>query len=287
MRWAALVLVGCGRVGFDPTADALTDATGDAFDETRCTWSTPAALTALNSPDDESEPALSPDGTTIVFTSNRTGELDLYSATFDAGAWSAPQRIGALDSPSAQGGAAWSPTGDALYFTSFRNGPLGFYLSAYEDGSFGAPTRVSGLEGLTEQLGTTVRGDHLELFYSSRLSPSTIQRAVRSSTTAAWTPMGDVSELVASFDRGYPGVSSDGRVMYFAETRMNGRFTLARTTRPTIDAPFGAPELVSILDGGRNDGDPQPSADGSQLLMSSDRASAGDFDLYVSTRVCP
>ncbi len=280
MRWAALVLVGCGRVAFDPATDAV-------LDETRCAWSEPEPLTALNTTAEESEPALSPDGRTLVFTLDRPGGDDLYQASFDGVAWSPRQLIGPLDSPAGQGGAAWSPAGDALYFTSFRDGPLGFYVATYEGGEFGAPTRVPGLEGLSEQLAPTVRGDHLEMFYSSRLSPSTIQRAVRPDATAPWVPAGEVTELDGPRDVGYPGVSADGLVLYYEATQPGGRFTIVRAVRPSLAAPFGPPEIVTALDGGRNDGDPQPSADGSRIVFTSDRARSGDYDLYLATRVCP
>lgn len=47
-------------------------------------WSAPKALTGVNSPDNEWEPTLSPDGHTLYFTSNREGSqgYDLYAASF-------------------------------------------------------------------------------------------------------------------------------------------------------------------------------------------------------------
>jgi Tol biopolymer transport system component len=44
-------------------------------------FSLAAPIADINSPDDERDPWLSPDGTTFFFTSDRTGTLQIYEAT--------------------------------------------------------------------------------------------------------------------------------------------------------------------------------------------------------------
>src|SRR5687768_16147650 len=102
MRSALVVLLaGCGRVGFDPvTSDAAgADTIADAFDESRCTWSVPTEIPGINTDEIEAEPAMSPDGSLIVFASNRFGDgIDrLYGAPLVGTDWT-PARIVELDS---------------------------------------------------------------------------------------------------------------------------------------------------------------------------------------------
>lgn len=289
VRWVVMIgaVAGCGRVAFEPVTDGALAAVDAPVDETRCTWSAPVAIAELNTPASEAEPALSPDGAVLVFTSDRLGDDDLFVSVRQDDGWTAPSVVASLQSGADDQGPAWSADGTQLYFTSYRSGPLRVYASSYDGGTFGPPVLVPGLESLTEVTSPTVRRDDREMFYSSRVPPSAIERATRASPTDAWTPRGPVPELVASRDRGYPGLSPTGHVLYFEQTEPGVGFHIARVARSTLDEPFGAPERVTEIAGGRNDGDPEVSADGTQLLLSSDRARAGDYDLYLATRTCP
>jgi Tol biopolymer transport system component len=287
---AIVILAACGRIAFDARVDATGtgDATGDAFDDSACTWSQPVRLQDLNTNRSESEPALAPDGTTIVFASDRMGggTSRLFVSTRAGNGWTPPALISALDHANGAAGPMWNAAGDRLYFASYRMGPLHLYISTY-NGSFGPPQLVSGLQALTEELAPTVRGDELEMFFSGRVPPSQISYATRATTADPWQPRGNVPELVGIMDHGYPGVSGDGRTIYF-EATAGSRFGIVRSRRPTLDASFGPPEPVPALDGSpAGDGDPQPSFDGSEIFFASDRASPGDFDLYRADRICP
>lgn len=290
MRWVLLLLVGCGRIGFDPSAGASTDASGDAsadaFDDSNCVWGSPVALDDVNTGDSESEPVLSPDGRILVFASNRMGGVArLFQSTRVGSAWSAASLIASLDSGAVDHGPSWNASGTRLYFSSFRGGPLRFYEAEFDGTSFGSVQLVAGLEALTESLAPTVRGDELEMFFSSRLAPSHIEYARRSSTSRSWQSLGSVPELVDAIDHGYPGVSADGLALYF-EVERPGGFFIGRSRRPALEEPFGAVELVAELDAAGSHGDPQPSFDGTELVFASDRGQPGNFDLYLSARVC-
>lgn len=266
--------------------DAATDGTGSSL---QCgMWSVPVPLTDLNAvTDGDAEPALSPDGSTIVFTSSRIGGVDrLFRSTRQGQGWTTPTVIASLDSGAMDSGPAWNATGDRLYFASYRAGPLALYVSSVTGGVFGPPALVPGLESLSESTAPTIRGDELEMFFSSRLPPRHIEWATRSSTSAPWQSRGNVPELVTTFDHGYPGVTTDGLELYFEADRATGGFEIARAVRPTVDAPFGAPQFVPELAAGGSTGDPQTSVGGTEMVLASDRASFGDFDLYHSTRVC-
>src|SRR5262245_3201232 len=146
MRLAWLLACGCGRIAFDPLPS--DGRVGDAT----CTWSpwsTPRLITELQSPVDELDPALSPDGQTLVFVrvpAGATLELSALAGT----TWGPPSTIPALDALGANYGAAWSADGRHLYFTSDRTGVIRLYVSQVDAGAFGPPAQVAGL-GLVQE----------------------------------------------------------------------------------------------------------------------------------------
>lgn len=93
--------------------------TGDAYPSA-------APLDGITTPGSESNPAISPDGTLLVFVSDREGGVggaDLYASRARGGAWSPPTNLGpAINSPQADFAPGFSPDGTYLFFTSERPG---------------------------------------------------------------------------------------------------------------------------------------------------------------------
>jgi hypothetical protein len=75
------------------------------------------------------QPALSPDRSTIVFSSNRRGDFDLYLMDPDGGNL---RRI--TTEPGADGDPAWTPDGSRIVYTATRNG-ASQVVSVKADGS--------------------------------------------------------------------------------------------------------------------------------------------------------
>lgn len=85
----------------------------------------PAELLAISSELGESNPAISPDGTVLVFAAERPGGLggpDLYASREEAGTWSAPKLLARASSPFADFAPYISHDGRYLFFTSERPG---------------------------------------------------------------------------------------------------------------------------------------------------------------------
>ena len=79
-----------------------------------------------NSSAEDAHPSLSPDGSTVVFVSNRSGAPRLWSVpapALDATAFDVPVALATGSAPEIpEGGPAWSPDGSTLAFSSARSG---------------------------------------------------------------------------------------------------------------------------------------------------------------------
>jgi hypothetical protein len=88
-------------------------------------YPTAVALEAIDTPESEGNPAISPDGTLLVFVSERAGGAggdDLWASRFRDGAWTPPKNLAAANSPQADFAPSFSPDGRYLFFTSERPG---------------------------------------------------------------------------------------------------------------------------------------------------------------------
>ncbi|HEU0035861.1 MAG TPA: hypothetical protein VFQ53_34850 [Kofleriaceae bacterium] len=84
-----------------------------------------------------------------------------------------------------------------------------------------------------------------------------------------------------------PSLTADMLEIYFDSERAaagGGNGDIWFASRTTITEPFSAPVLVSELTSPGDDTTPDVSPDGLTIYFGSDRASAGNRDLYVSTR---
>jgi Tol biopolymer transport system component len=77
---------------------------------------------------DDREPAWSPDGTKLAFTSNRDGNWEIYVMNADG---SGQTRL--TDHPEHDGEPSWSPDGGSLVFSSNREGGYDLYIFTLKD----------------------------------------------------------------------------------------------------------------------------------------------------------
>jgi TolB protein len=84
----------------------------------------------------DAEPAWSPDGTRIVFSSDRSGDRELYVVSADGG-----DVTQLTASPDFDGQPTWSPDGTMIAFTTDRGPSRDVYLM-HADGS--DPVNLSG-----------------------------------------------------------------------------------------------------------------------------------------------
>lgn len=216
-------------------------------------WGEPKSLgPVMNTTGYDHLPFITPDGHTMVFSSDRAGGAgfnDLYTSfrrnAADDFGWEAPVRIAELSGPTDEYGA-WGfrdPATGALtlYFASDRTGGLGahdIYSSTLQaDGKFSTPTVVQELSTTVGDVMPTIREDGLELYLTSNrpggLGSVDIWTSTRATTSERWSAPVNVTALNSTVGEQRAGTFGNGSEIYFFSSRAggNGGSDLYRATR--------------------------------------------------------
>jgi len=143
-------------------------------------WDIPFNLGAVvNSSSWDSQPAVTPDGNTLYFVSNRPGGLggyDIWKTTLNAeGEWSKPVNLGTdINTAYDEHTPFIHPDGKTLYFSSDGWPGLGnmdiFYSRAQVDGKWGKPVNIGyPINTFNEETGLMVTPDGKQGMFSSVL----------------------------------------------------------------------------------------------------------------------
>jgi Tol biopolymer transport system component len=273
------LLPACGRFDF-----GLLD---DAPASTTCTpWISAGPIAELASTGVDWAPAVSADGNRIVFSSDRSGDYELYMSTRSGASWTPPALL-PINSALRDTDPAWTPDGSELYFTSNRSGDYHLYVSAFDGTSFAAPVLVPGLESVVAK-GPWISADGLELLYTlAATMPDDLARATRGTTSAPWTDRGTLAELNSTDSDGYATLTPDGLTIYFETVRNDPASDIFVSHRSAVGAAFDPPSPLADLDVvfDKTEGDPDVARDGTTLLWASNHDTA-TIDVYSATRTC-
>ena len=271
-------------------------------------WAAPTNLTVLNSAFNEGGPAISKDGLSLYFQSDRPGGqglADLYVSERESveDPWGPPQNLGAVVNTAFNDNVAnLSRDQHYLFFASDRPGGAGnldMWVSWREHthDNFGwqpavplvplnsasidaGPASFDGGEGGAPQLffasDRPGGSGSLDIFLSEQDAEGNFGPPVR------------IEELASPLADQAPEISHDGLAMYLQSSRVGsaGPADLWVATRPTVSDPWSAPaNLGPIVNSPFTDGQPSLSNDRRSLNFFSGRpGGAGGNDLYLTTR---
>jgi Tol biopolymer transport system component len=188
-------------------------------------------LDALSSPGIETSPALSADGLTLWFGSDRLGgqgDLDIWVTTRSArdAAWSAPENLAALNSSEKDIPRPPGQHARVMPMASDRDMP-GYYAIAFATRSatlapFGEPEPVAELSFPDEStVDAFLSDDGLTLLYVTGppFGPADLYVASRRATADRFEHHTPLADLNTADDERDPWLSPDGRELYFASDR--------------------------------------------------------------------
>lgn len=272
---AALATSACGRVDFD--AREVVDATPSG--RTCSPWSAPRHLARASTVGVEFAPAFDASGLALVYTSNVTGDYDLYVARratladeFSAGVRLAVSLVGVDEV-----GPTFEPTTGALHWFTTTN----------QQGRLGADNTVTDvtdvmLPGFHPWFTQDGRGVFVTVY---DVDDANLLHATRASETAPWVVDNLVAGLVrVGLGEGWATLDEVDGLLYFE------RDIAARpgTSELAVAAPPYDPASVSVIaTAPSRTSDPSLSTDGTELVFSADfPGGLGSTDLYELRRTC-
>lgn len=277
-------------------------------------WQPPKQLgDSLSTDADEYEPALSPDGLTLIFVQGRPGEgADLYQTIRTPDGWTDPTPIAELNTEYDELGPAFAPDGNSLYFYSDRPGTLGGYdIWVVEKTDSGwADPRVLGpsVNSVFNDYGPAVSPDGERFYFASNRPrdpaetvidehgrwPATVRESFQNLPYDIYHAevtdrgIGEATinlDLSSAFNDGAPEVSPVNDFVYFASDRPGGEggFDLYRS-RLVEGEFFPVEHLGDGVNTQYNELDPTLGMSGFGLAFSSDRVlgmdADRDYDIY-------
>jgi Tol biopolymer transport system component len=256
----------------------------------------------VNSSFGDEQPAISADGLTLLFASDRPGghgDRDLWICTRPSSSepFGKPENLGrAVNSSFCDSGPVLSGDGLTLLFHSSRPGGLDdmdmwMCQRAAPDKPFGQPINLSPTVNQGYANTPALSADGLTLFFASYcaggLGDRDLWMSRRASTEESFGVTFNLGPTVNSnFVDGGPVLSADGLTLLFHSNRPGGRGKddLWMSTRASLTESFGRPvNLGPSVNRSMIDGSPTLSGDSRTLVFDSTRPGGhGRFDLWMA-----
>lgn len=232
-------------------------------------WSDPQPVAAVNTAAGDGCPIEAPDGQSLYVASNRAasgaqGKLDIYRARrTPAGGWGVPENLGApVNSPEFDYCPTPLPNGELLFISSRKSREDCYPGNAPPPAPAGGPAPGDMYKSREQAGGGWTQPVHLGCYPKG---PNT----AGAEYSPSWVRTAEGVFLYFSSD-GYP--DSQGQDIY--------------VSRVADDGSVGPGRRVAELSTSADDRMPNVSADGLEIVFSSNRAGASPFDqdIYVATR---
>ena len=241
--------------------------------------SLPGTSSNLNSPAVDGCASLSPDGLTLAFNSNRTGNFDIYLAKRGGTSegFGEPERLPAPINGSATDSCPTLLQGKRMIFTSFRDDPAGdLYMTRLGPKGWSAPQRFGsninqpGIQEESAALYEDKEGREV-LIWSRRNGavPGDIFQSIDGGP--ATLVQGGVNSSAAD---NRPSVTHDGKTIFWDSTRNSDPSDpdIWYATRSSTSNSWGTAERLAALSApAAFDGRPFVSWDGTTLIFASAR----------------
>ena len=225
------------------------------------TFGTPTNLGPIvNSSAEECFPSISADGLSLYFVSSRTGGVagrDIWVTTRETtdDPWGTPVNLGpTINSPVSDGGVSISSDGLSLYFSSMRPGGYGdgdCWVTTRETihSEWGTPMNLGPtVNSSADECYTSISADGLALYFNSNRGGGVggydLWVTRRETIHDPWgTPVNVGTTVNSSSADAQPGISADGRMLFFVSDRSGGygQIDIWVTRRATTDDPWGEP----------------------------------------------
>lgn len=273
-------------------------------------WSMPVSLgPTINSTATDSGPALSKDGLSLYFYSNRPGGFggnDIWVSQRDStdDAWGAPVNLGpTINTTGSEIVPAFSRDSHWMFFSSDKAGGYGladiwasWRPNIHDD--FGWQTPVNLGPGVNSSandngVGYFANDDGPPQLYfgSDRGGPlgNTDLYVSEQQSDGTWGPASLVPGLSSPAADNRPTLTHNGLEIFFYSARAGGlgatTTDIWASTRDSLDSPWSAPvDLGPPVNSSASELHPYISSDDETLLFSSSRPGATGLDLYMSTR---
>ena len=266
-------------------------------------WSPPANIVAINTEWDDSGPAISQNGLTLYFQSNRPGgtepeelaNCDIWVARRQSvhHEWDPPENLKAVNTSLCENSVALSRDQHHLFFGRPRPGGVADVWVSYrsdrrDDFGWQAPEplgsaiNTDAAESTPRHFENRRRGLSQLYFYRNPGAVGSLDIYVANAIGVARP----INELNSPSIDGGPALSRNGLEIFFHSDRPGtlGQRDLWTSVRTSVFAAWSVPVNMEILNSEVNDTVPNISADGETLYFTSDRAGSGRSDLYMTKR---
>ena len=219
---------GSGRVVFTASAGGSADIYVTGED-----GSNPVAV--VTHPATDSDPSLSPDGSQLLFVSDRlgAGQRDVFVQPMSGGTPTPVASGGFWDSD-----PEWAPDGSRFAFTSNRDGQFDIFVSSFVDGEVSIPVNLTGGDGRDDGFPTWSPDGSTIAFRSSTPGgnediysipsaggvPTRLTEDAGNDTSPSWSP--DGTRIAFASNR----AGTSGYDVFVMDTAGNGEARLTTTT---------------------------------------------------------
>jgi len=251
----------CGRIGFDPNAS--TDAADPVDSPTLGPWQPPTPVPGTNTNASESDPSVTSDRLTIVFTRIVAGNGDIFLGT--RGTTADPFTTAAileLNTTFDEASPEISADGTEIYFISSRSGTFDVYHSTFNS-TWSPPVMVPELSSLGDEGNLAVSPDGLTALVVRKTGANKVFESTRTSTALPWGSPVEVPSLEVTADVEAPTLTNQGALVLLH----------VGTTRDLViaqrlpDGTYETPALITEIDTAAREAAPFIGASGRYLVF--------------------